>query len=85
MDDLLSEISIRVNKGERVLVTTVTKQLSENIADYLSSKDIKVMYIHSDIGALERVDILRDLRLGTYDVLVGVNLLREGLICLKYR
>ena len=79
MDNLLNEISQRIERSERVLVTTVTKQLSENIADFLSNKDIKVMYLHSDIVALERVDILRDLRLGTYDVLVGVNLLREGL------
>ncbi|RAP24823.1 excinuclease ABC subunit B [Candidatus Marinamargulisbacteria bacterium SCGC AG-343-K17] len=79
MNDLLDEITTRVQKEERVLVTTVTKQLSEDIADFLSTESLKVMYLHSDIGALERIDILRDLRLGTYDVLVGVNLLREGL------
>tara|TARA_A100001015_G_scaffold313238_1_gene420031 strand:+ start:124 stop:2130 length:2007 start_codon:yes stop_codon:yes gene_type:complete len=79
MANLLDEIQTRIEKKERVLVTTVTKQLSEDIADFLSNETIKVMYLHSDIGALERIDILRDLRLGTYDVLVGVNLLREGL------
>ncbi len=79
MNHLLSEISNRIRKKERVLVTTVTKQLSEDIADFLSNKDIKVMYLHSDIASLERIDILRDLRLGKFDVLVGVNLLREGL------
>jgi excinuclease ABC subunit B len=79
MPHLLDQISQRIKKEERVLVTTVTKQLSEDLANYLSSHGIKVMYLHSDIVALERVDILRDLRLGTYDVLVGVNLLREGL------
>ena len=79
MNNLLDEIQTRINKKERVLVTTVTKQLSEDIADFLANETIKVMYLHSDIAALERIDILRDLRLGTYDVLVGVNLLREGL------
>ncbi|MGC6367573.1 MAG: excinuclease ABC subunit UvrB [Candidatus Marinamargulisbacteria bacterium] len=79
MAHLLDQISKRIEKKERVLVTTVTKQLSEDIANFLSNESIKVMYLHSDIGALERIDILRDLRLGTYDVLVGVNLLREGL------
>ena len=79
MAHLLNQISDRISKNERVLVTTVTKQLSEDIANFLSNESIKVMYLHSDIGALERIDILRDLRLGTYDVLVGVNLLREGL------
>ncbi|MEK9727009.1 MAG: excinuclease ABC subunit UvrB [Candidatus Margulisiibacteriota bacterium] len=79
MNHLLDQISDRIKKQERVLVTTVTKQLSEDIADFLSNESIKVMYLHSDIAALERIDILRDLRLGKYDVLVGVNLLREGL------
>ena len=79
MDDLLGEINQRVEKNERVLITTVTKQLSEDIADFLSNHDIKVRYLHSDIVTLERVDILRSLRLGDFDVLVGVNLLREGL------
>ncbi len=79
MTHLLAEIHQRVAKQERVLVTAVTKKLSEEIADFLSNESIKVMYLHSDIAALERIDILRDLRLGTYDVLVGVNLLREGL------
>lgn len=79
VDDLLGEINKRVEKNERVLVTTVTKQFSEDLADYLSNKDVKVRYLHSDISALERVDILHDLRVGEFDVLVGVNLLREGL------
>jgi excinuclease ABC subunit B len=79
MAHLLDQISCRVKKNERVLVTTVTKQLSEDVANYLSDQSLKVMYLHSDIVALERLDILRDLRRGTYDVLVGVNLLREGL------
>ncbi|MDA1353573.1 MAG: excinuclease ABC subunit UvrB [bacterium] len=79
VDDLLGEINKRVEKNERVLVTTVTKQFSEDLADYLSNKGVKVRYLHSDIMALERVDILHDLRVGVFDVLVGVNLLREGL------
>jgi excinuclease ABC subunit B len=79
MPHLLQEIDARIRKSERVLVTAVTKKLSEDISDFLSNQGIKVMYLHSDIAALERIDILRDLRLGTYDVLVGVNLLREGL------
>jgi excinuclease ABC subunit B len=79
IDDLLSETYDRIKKNERVLITTLTKQLSEDLADYFSSQNVKVQYLHSDISALERVDILRDLRLGKYDVLIGVNLLREGL------
>ncbi|MFA4923330.1 MAG: excinuclease ABC subunit UvrB [Ignavibacteriaceae bacterium] len=79
IDDLLGEIRIRVEKKERVLVTTLTKKMAEDLADYLEKLGILVRYIHSDIDALERVEILRDLRLGDFDVLVGVNLLREGL------
>jgi excinuclease ABC subunit B len=79
IDDLLGEIQIRVEKKERILVTTLTKKMAEDLADYLDKLNIRVRYIHSDIDALERVEILRDLRLGDFDVLVGVNLLREGL------
>jgi len=79
IDDLLGEIRTRVVKKERVLVTTLTKKMAEDLADYLEKLGILVRYIHSDIDALERVEILRDLRLGDFDVLVGVNLLREGL------
>ncbi|MES2882636.1 MAG: helicase-related protein, partial [Bacteroidota bacterium] len=79
IDDLLDEIDKRVKKGDRVLVTTLTKRMAEEMDKYLKRIDIKSKYIHSDIDALERVEILRELRLGTIDVLVGVNLLREGL------
>ena len=79
IDDILKEIKQRVSKNERVLVTTLTKQMSEDLTDFISEQSIKVQYLHSDISALERVDILHDLRKGKYDVLVGVNLLREGL------
>ncbi len=79
IDDLLDEIRTRVNRNERVLVTTLTKRMSEDLTDYLDSFGVRVQYLHSDIDALARVDILRDLRLGEFDVLVGVNLLREGL------
>lgn len=79
IDDLIHEIKQRVKRKERVLVTTLTKQMAEDLADFLQGVGIKVKYIHSDIDALERVEILRDLRLGNFDVLVGVNLLREGL------
>ena len=79
VDDLLSEITIRVKAGERVLVTTLTKRMSEDLTDYLAEHGIKVRYLHSDIETVERVEILRDLRLGEFDVLVGINLLREGL------
>jgi excinuclease ABC subunit B len=79
IDDLLDEIDKRVKKGDRVLVTTLTKRMAEEMDKYLKRIDIKSKYIHSDIDALERVEILRDLRLGNIDVLVGVNLLREGL------
>ena len=79
IDDLIDEIRMRVNKKERILVTTLTKKMAEDLADYLDKINILVRYIHSDIDSLERVEILRDLRLGEFDVLVGVNLLREGL------
>ncbi|MBS1114781.1 MAG: excinuclease subunit [Nitrospirae bacterium] len=79
VDDLLGEIKDRTKKGERVLVTTLTKKMAEDLADYYTELGIKVRYLHSDIDTLERVEIIRDLRLGKFDVLVGVNLLREGL------
>ncbi|MBI2592140.1 excinuclease ABC subunit UvrB [Candidatus Saccharibacteria bacterium] len=79
IDDLIAEIRWTVGKGQRVLVTTLTKRMAEDLAEYLQELDIKVAYIHSEIDTLERTDILRDLRLGVYDVLVGINLLREGL------
>ena len=79
IDDLLEEIRGRVERGERSLVTTLTKKMAEDLADYLKELGIKVQYLHSEVDTLERVAILRDLRLGVYDVLVGINLLREGL------
>ena len=79
VDDLLSEIRARTGRGERILVTTLTKRMSEDLADYYNDLDVKVRYLHSDIDTVERTEILRDLRLGVFDVLVGINLLREGL------
>lgn len=79
VDDLIAEIRATVAKKQRVLVTTLTKRMSEDLTDYLKEIDIKVTYLHSDVDTLDRTDILRDLRLGTYDVVVGINLLREGL------
>ena len=79
VDDLLSEIKLRINNDERVLVTTLTKRMSENLTDYLSEHNVNVKYLHSDINTVERMEIIRDLRLGKVDVLVGINLLREGL------
>ncbi|MGQ9585131.1 MAG: excinuclease ABC subunit UvrB [Anaerolineae bacterium] len=79
VDDLVGEIQRRVSRGERVLVTTLTKRMAEDLADYLAELGIKVHYLHSEIQTIERVEILRDLRLGVYDVVVGINLLREGL------
>jgi excinuclease ABC subunit B len=79
VDDLLSEIKLRVDVGERVLATTLTKRMAEDLTDYLSEHGVKVRYLHSDIDTVERVEIIRDLRLGEFDVLVGINLLREGL------
>ncbi|HEX2566313.1 MAG TPA: excinuclease ABC subunit UvrB [Burkholderiales bacterium] len=79
VDDLLSEISLRVKKNERVLVTTLTKRMAEELTEYLSEHGVKVRYLHSEVETVERVEIIRDLRLGEFDVLVGINLLREGL------
>ena len=79
VDDLINEVNDRVKKNERVLVTTLTKRMSEQLTEFLSDNGIKVRYLHSDIDTVERVEIIRDLRLGTFDVLVGINLLREGL------
>src|ERR1019366_10777202 len=78
-DDLIAEIRKVTAKRQRILVTTLTKRMSEDLCEYLKELGIKVAYLHSDVGTLERTDILRDLRLGVYDVLVGINLLREGL------
>ncbi|RCS59604.1 excinuclease ABC subunit UvrB [Parvibium lacunae] len=79
VDDVLSEIRIRTKQGQRVLVTTLTKRMAEDLTDFLSEHQVKVRYLHSDIDTVERVEIIRDLRLGVFDVLVGINLLREGL------
>ena len=79
VDDVLQEIRIRVDKSERVLITTLTKRMAEQLTDYLGENGVKVRYLHSDVDTVERVEILRDLRLGAFDVLVGINLLREGL------
>ena len=79
VDDVLSEIHARIKVGERVLITTLTKRMSEQLTDFMSDNGIKVRYLHSDIDTVERVEILRDLRLGVFDVLIGINLLREGL------
>ena len=79
VDDVLSEINLRVPKNERVIILTLTKRMSEDLTDYLSEHDVRVRYLHSDIDTVERVEIIRDLRLGEFDVLVGINLLREGL------
>lgn len=79
VDDLLSEIKLRLDRNERVLVTTLTKRMAEDLTDYFAEHGVQVRYLHSDIDTVERVEILRDLRLGTFDVLVGINLLREGL------
>lgn len=79
VDDVMSEINLRVKKNERVLITTLTKRMAEDLTDYLTEHGIKVRYLHSDIDTVERVEIIRDLRLGLFDVLVGINLLREGL------
>jgi len=79
VDDVLQEIRIRVEKNERVLITTLTKRMAEQLTDYLTENGVKVRYLHSDVDTVERVEIIRDLRLGAFDVLVGINLLREGL------
>ncbi|MGI4976614.1 MAG: helicase-related protein, partial [Janthinobacterium lividum] len=79
VDDLLAEIRLTTNRGGRVLVTTLTKRMSEDLTDYLTENGVKVRYLHSDVDTLERIEIIRDLRLGVFDVLIGINLLREGL------
>ena len=79
VDDVLSEIKLRVERGERVLITTLTKRMAEDLTEYLDEHGVKVRYLHSDIETVERMEIIRDLRLGKFDVLVGINLLREGL------
>jgi excinuclease ABC subunit B len=79
VDDLLNEIRLRERRGERVLVTTLTKRMAEDLTDYLQQVGVRVRYMHSDIDAIERMEIVRGLRLGDFDVLVGINLLREGL------
>jgi len=79
VDDVLQEIRLRVDRHERVLITTLTKRMAEQLTDYLTDNGVKVRYLHSDIDTVERVEILRDLRLGAFDVLVGINLLREGI------
>lgn len=79
IDDLISEINIRISKGERVLVTTLTKKMAEDLTDYIEQTGIKVRYMHHDIDTMERMEIIRDLRMGEFDVLIGINLLREGL------
>ena len=79
VDDLIAQIRMRSEKNERVLVTTLTKKMSEDLTDYLLEMDIRVRYLHSEVDTLRRVELLRELRLGEYDVLIGINLLREGL------
>jgi excinuclease ABC subunit B len=79
IDDLMGEITERVKKNQRILVTTLTKKMAEDLTDYLKEMEFKVKYLHSDIDTIERMEIIRDLRLGIFDVLVGINLLREGL------
>ena len=79
IDDLISEINDKIRMGQRSLVTTLTKKMAEDLTDYLGNAGIRCRYMHHDIGAIERMEIVRDLRLGEFDVLVGINLLREGL------
>src|SRR5690606_36978972 len=79
VDDVHGEINLHVAMGDRVLISTLTKRMAENLTEYLAEHDIRVRYLHSDIDTVERVEIIRDLRLGKFDVLVGINLLREGL------
>ena len=79
VDDLIDEVRRVIDKGQRVLVTTLTKKMAEDLADYLTEMGIKTHYLHAEVQTLDRVEILRDLRLGVYDVIVGINLLREGL------
>jgi excinuclease ABC subunit B len=79
IDDLIAEIRMRTERKERVLVTTLTKRMSEDLTEYLQNIEVRVKYLHSEIDSLERVEIIRELRMGDFDVLIGVNLLREGL------
>ena len=79
VDDVLGEIKERIPKGQRILITTLTKRMAEDLTDFLQDNGIKVRYLHSDIDTVERVEIIRDLRAGVFDVLIGINLLREGL------
>ena len=79
VDDMLHEIRVRVTRNERILITTLTKRMAEDLAEYYEDLEVRVRYMHSDIDTVERIEILRDLRLGEFDVLVGINLLREGL------
>ena len=81
IDDLIGEINARTARKERVLVTTLTKKMAEDLTDYLQNNGIKVRYMHHDVDTMERMEIIRDLRLGTFDVLVGINLLREASTC----
>lgn len=85
IDDLLNEVRIRAARNERVLVTTLTKKMSENLTEYYAELGVRVRYLHSEIQTLDRIKILRDLRAGEFDVLVGINLLREGLTCRRSR
>ena len=84
VEDCIEEIKQEVEKGNRVLVTTLTKRMSEDLTEFLREQEIKVEYLHSDIDAIERVEILRNLRAGAFDVLIGVNLLRKGWTCLRF-
>ncbi len=79
IDDLMNEIRARTERGERTLVTTLTKKMSEDLTEYLTEYGVRVRYLHSEVDTLDRIQIIRELRLGEFDVLVGVNLLREGL------
>ncbi|MEY2743287.1 MAG: hypothetical protein RL310_196, partial [Actinomycetota bacterium] len=81
IDDLIKEIKLRADRNERVLVTTLTKKMSEELTDYMLGLGVKVRYLHSEVDTLRRVELLRELRTGEYDVLIGINLLREGLDC----
>ena len=79
IDDLISQINMRAERGERVLVTTLTKKMAEDLTEFFETNGIKVRYMHHDVDTIERMQIIRDLRLGEFDVLIGINLLREGL------
>ena len=84
IDDLISEVNKEVAKKNKILITTLTKRMAEDLTDYMRELGIRVRYLHSDIDTLERTEIVRDMRLDVFDVLVGINLLREGLDCLLY-